>query len=107
MVPKGEHIHDHRVNYYRTAELNLDFVCEVPFHVDGELHFAREFQVQVIPAALTIIYNPAGNHIFVRTADRTDARIRPLLHNEMVRGTFSTGAYQLRVNHNFPWLPNI
>lgn len=69
MVPKGEHIHDHRVNYYRTAELNLDFVCEVPFHVDGELHFAREFQVQVIPAALTIIYNPAGNHFFVRTAE--------------------------------------
>jgi diacylglycerol kinase (ATP) len=69
MVPKGTHIHDHRVHYYRTAELNLDFTREVPFHVDGELHFAREFHVRVLPAALNIIYNPRGNHYFRRATD--------------------------------------
>ncbi len=64
MVPKGTHIHDHRVNYYQTAHISLEFTEEVPFHVDGELHFAKEFDVKVLPGALRMIYNPGGPHYF-------------------------------------------
>jgi YegS/Rv2252/BmrU family lipid kinase len=63
-VPKGTHIHNSHVHYYQTESLSLEFPTEVPFHVDGELYFARHFEVRVIPAALNIIYNPAGNHYF-------------------------------------------
>lgn len=64
MVPKGTHIHDRRVNYYQTAHISLEFTEEVPFHVDGELHFAKEFDVRVLPGALRMIYNPTGPHYF-------------------------------------------
>ncbi len=63
-VPKGTHIQDSHVHYYQTDKLSLAFPSEVPFHVDGELFFAKEFHVSVIPAALTIIYNPRGKHYF-------------------------------------------
>lgn len=61
-VPKGTHIKNKKVNYYQTEQLILEFSMEVPFHVDGELHFAAKFEVKILPAALNIIYNPAGNH---------------------------------------------
>jgi diacylglycerol kinase (ATP) len=64
MVPKGTHINDKRVNYYQTKKLSLEFPSEVPFHVDGELYFAKQFEVSVIPGALNMIYNPEGNHYF-------------------------------------------
>lgn len=64
MVPKGTHIHDKHVNYYQTKELLLEFPTPVPFHVDGELYFARNFDIRVIPGALNVIYNPEGNHFF-------------------------------------------
>lgn len=65
-VPKGEHISDKRVNYYQTPGINLEFTEEVPFHVDGELYFAKKFDVSVLPRALNTIYNPDGNHFFKR-----------------------------------------
>ena len=65
-VPKGEHIFDKKVNYYQTSVLNLEFSEEVPFHVDGELHFSGKFDVTILPSALNIIYNPDGNHFFKR-----------------------------------------
>jgi YegS/Rv2252/BmrU family lipid kinase len=64
MVPKGTHIHDRRISYYQTPSLSLEFDSEVPFHVDGELFFAKKFDVSVQPAALKIIFNPDGNHFF-------------------------------------------
>lgn len=64
MVPGGKHIKDKRVNYYRTKKLSLEFAAEVPFHVDGELYFARHFEVGIMPEALNFIYNPAGHHFF-------------------------------------------
>lgn len=63
-VPGGKHITDRRVNYYRVAETGLEFKEEVPFHVDGELNYAREFRITIIPGGVNIIYNPSGNHFF-------------------------------------------
>jgi diacylglycerol kinase family enzyme len=65
-VPEGKHISDKKVNYYQTSGLNLEFSEEVPYHVDGELHFSRKFDVSILPSALNTIYNPDGNHFFKR-----------------------------------------
>lgn len=64
MVPKGKHIYDSRVNYYKTPVLKLEFNESVPYHLDGELFFASSFTVKVIPAALNVIYMSSGNHFF-------------------------------------------
>jgi diacylglycerol kinase (ATP) len=65
-VPKGEHITDKKVNYFQTPALDIEFTEKVPFHVDGELNFAQNFSIKIIPGALNIIYNPDGNHFFKR-----------------------------------------
>ncbi len=67
MVPKGTHIKDEKVDYYQTEKLNIDFGEKVPFHVDGELYFDTTFEVSLLPSALNIIYNPAGDHFFARS----------------------------------------
>jgi diacylglycerol kinase family enzyme len=64
MVPKGTHIYDKRVNYYQTEKLSIEFPRKVPFHLDGEIHFAEKFEIGLLPGALNIIYNPEGNHFF-------------------------------------------
>lgn len=66
MVPKGTHIKDKRVNYFRTSSLTLDFPVRVPYHVDGELCFAENFNISIIPGAINLIYNPDGNHYYKR-----------------------------------------
>lgn len=65
-VPEGRHITSNKVIYYQTAGLELGFSETVPFHVDGELFFAKEFRVGVQPKSLNIIYNPYGNHFFAK-----------------------------------------
>jgi YegS/Rv2252/BmrU family lipid kinase len=65
-VPKGEHITDKKVNYFQTPALDIEFTETVPFHVDGEMNFAKSFKVKILPEALNIIYNPDGNHFFKR-----------------------------------------
>jgi diacylglycerol kinase (ATP) len=65
-VPEGKHITDKKVNYYQTSGLNLEFTQEVPYHVDGELYFSKKFNVNIMPSALNVIYNPDGNHFFKR-----------------------------------------
>jgi diacylglycerol kinase (ATP) len=65
-VPKGNHITDKKVIYYQTARLDIEFPEKVPFHVDGELNFAKNFSVNILPNALKIIFNPDGNHFFRR-----------------------------------------
>jgi YegS/Rv2252/BmrU family lipid kinase len=64
MVPEGNHIRDRRITYHQVSDLKLEFPEEVPFHVDGELNFAKSFNIELVPAALNIIYNPEGNHFF-------------------------------------------
>jgi YegS/Rv2252/BmrU family lipid kinase len=63
-VPKGEHITDKKVNYYQTTGLKIEFPEKVPFHVDGELNFSKEFKVDILPDAINIIFNPDGDHFF-------------------------------------------
>jgi diacylglycerol kinase (ATP) len=65
-VPEGKHIHDRRINYYKTPGLKLEFQTKVPFHVDGELYFSDKFDVSLVPSGLNIIYNPDGPHFFGR-----------------------------------------
>lgn len=63
-VPKGTHINDKKVNYYQCPQLQISFEQEMPYHLDGELFFAREFNIKVLPAAISIIYMPEGKHFF-------------------------------------------
>jgi diacylglycerol kinase (ATP) len=63
-VPKGTHIYDKRVHYFQTSSIDLEFPQEVPYHVDGELFFARTFNIRIVPRSLNIIYNPDGKHYF-------------------------------------------
>lgn len=63
-VPKGTHIKDPRVDYYQAEKISVDFGVKVPFHLDGELFFDTTFEVDLIPGALSIIYNPEGKHFF-------------------------------------------
>ncbi len=65
-VPKGTHITDKRVSYYRTSSIDLEFPGKVPYHVDGEISFAEKFHVRLIKKGLNIIYNPDGDHYFTR-----------------------------------------
>jgi len=64
MVPKGTHIHDDKVDYYQTEKLSIAFGKKVPYHVDGELFFDINFDVELLPAAINMIYNPDGDHFF-------------------------------------------
>ncbi len=63
-VPEGKHITNNKVNYYHSTGLEIEFTEKVPFHVDGELFFAKSFDIGIMPGALNIIYNPDGNHFF-------------------------------------------
>jgi diacylglycerol kinase family enzyme len=64
MVPKGNHIRDKKVHYYKTDRLLIEFNENVPFHLDGELHFSEKFDIRIVPQSLNVIYNPSGNHFF-------------------------------------------
>jgi YegS/Rv2252/BmrU family lipid kinase len=67
MVPKGNHIKDKRVNYFQTSSIDLEFPKEVPYHVDGEMYYAKIFKIRIIQGGLNVIYNPDGNHFFKRS----------------------------------------
>ncbi len=62
MVPKGSHLNDKNVHYYNTKKLTLEFSEEVPFHVDGEVHFATKYEVEIHPGSVRMIYNSNGSH---------------------------------------------
>ncbi len=63
-VPKGTHINDKKVNYYKTNKLLIQFNEKVPYHLDGEMYFDEQFIINIIPRNLKIIYNPEGAHYF-------------------------------------------
>lgn len=63
-VPKGMHLQNKKVNYYQTQKIEIEFTEKVPFHLDGELHFSKHFDISILPGAMNVIYNPAGNHFF-------------------------------------------
>jgi|WetSurMetagenome_2_1015567.scaffolds.fasta_scaffold30902_2 diacylglycerol kinase (ATP) len=66
MVPKGTHLKNRKVRYYRTDRITLEFDEDVPFHLDGELFHSSKFDVHVEPAGINMIYNPFGRHYFAR-----------------------------------------
>lgn len=66
-VPKGTHLENKKVKYYQTAGIEIEFSHEVPFHLDGELHFGKHFDISIMPAAINVLYNPSGNHYFTIT----------------------------------------
>lgn len=63
-VPSGKHIFDPKVSYFQTSSIDLEFPEEVPYHVDGELFFAKDFKVRIIPEGLRVIYHKTGPHFF-------------------------------------------
>jgi diacylglycerol kinase (ATP) len=64
MVPKGTHINDKKVKYYQTEKLKIEFPEKVPFHLDGELFFASNYEISILPGLINTIYNPQGPHYF-------------------------------------------
>jgi len=66
MVPKGTHLRNRKVRYYRTDRIRLEFDEDVPFHLDGELFHASTFDVRVMPGGIRMIFNPLGGHFFSR-----------------------------------------
>jgi diacylglycerol kinase (ATP) len=72
MVPKGTHIRDKKVHYYKSEKLKLEFTEKVPFHVDGEIYHADGFDISLLPCAVRMIFNPLGNHYFnINNEDET------------------------------------
>jgi diacylglycerol kinase (ATP) len=63
-VPKGTHLQNRKVKYYQTRKIEIVFNQEVPFHLDGELHYSKHFDVSILPGVFNIIYNASGNHFF-------------------------------------------
>src|SRR4030043_1774887 len=63
-VPKRTHLQNKKINYYQTGKIEIEFNHEVPFHLDGEIHFSKHFDISILPGAINIIYNPSGNHFF-------------------------------------------
>ncbi|MBN1925760.1 MAG: diacylglycerol kinase family lipid kinase, partial [Prolixibacteraceae bacterium] len=63
-VPKGSHVQDKRVNYFKTKSIELEFDHKVPYHLDGELLFSNKFEVSILPQAVKTIFNPKGKHFF-------------------------------------------
>lgn len=72
MVPRGTHIFDEKVDYYRTDKLILEFPSKVPFHVDGEIYYATHFEVSILPEAVNLIYNPGSKHFFREAAPASE-----------------------------------
>lgn len=65
-VPKGKHLKNKKVKYFKTQKLSLEFPEKVPFHADGEIFHAQRFELSVVRDGVNLIYNPAGNHHFNR-----------------------------------------
>ncbi len=63
-VTKQAHVGRPEVHYVQTKEITFEFDREVPAHLDGELMFSARFQVDVLPGALHMIYDPKGGHYF-------------------------------------------
>jgi diacylglycerol kinase (ATP) len=65
-VTKHAHVGRPEVHYVQTDGITFEFDSEVPAHLDGELIFSTRFQVDVLPGALRMIYDPNGDHYFTR-----------------------------------------
>ncbi|RMG67218.1 MAG: diacylglycerol kinase family lipid kinase [Nitrospirae bacterium] len=59
-VRRGTHIRCKEVRYYRTD--SVVFQCEqvMPYHIDGEVLYAKNFEVKIIPSAIEVIINASN-----------------------------------------------
>ena len=58
------HLSDPVVHYHQVNKLTFEFDEKAPAHLDGEVTFAQRFDIDVLPLALRVIYNPKGPHYF-------------------------------------------
>lgn len=65
-VLKQTHLKDPVVNYRQVRKLKIEFSEPTHYHLDGEVYSDRVMNVRVHPKALSIIYNPGGQHYFKR-----------------------------------------
>jgi len=65
-VKKGTHLDDKPTHYHQASRITAEFDREVPAHLDGELTSASRFDIDLLPKALTVMINPAGDHYFRR-----------------------------------------
>lgn len=63
-VPKGTHIWDRKVSYFKIDNVHIEFDNRMAYHLDGELQFDNIFNINVLPKKLKVIYNKNGNHFF-------------------------------------------
>ena len=63
-VPKGKHLGNKKVSYYRSPQLSIGFGEDVPFHADGEIFHASRLNLNTVAGGVRIIYNPCGPHHF-------------------------------------------
>ncbi len=63
-APSGRHVGHPKITYFRTNRLSVRFEKPVPHHLDGELFFAQNYEISVLPKKLKVLYNPKGDHFF-------------------------------------------
>jgi YegS/Rv2252/BmrU family lipid kinase len=63
-VTRQTHVGRPEVHYQQIGGVTFEFDSEVPAHLDGELIFSTRFEVDVLPGALHMIYDPKGPHYF-------------------------------------------
>jgi len=61
-VPKGTHLSHPKVNYYQADKLKIKVDKKVAYHLDGELFFDTDFDIDILKHKLRFIYFPKGNH---------------------------------------------
>ncbi len=67
-VMKRTHVDDPPIHYHQVPSLCVEFESPVPAHLDGEVIFSSRFNVDILPGALSVIFNPGGEHYFRRLA---------------------------------------
>ena len=63
-VPEGKHLNDKNVRYFKTKKIALEFEDKIAYHLDGELHFDKHFEIEILPDKLQVIFKQPGNHFF-------------------------------------------
>ena len=76
-VGKQTHLALPAFHYAQTARIECAFDEEVPAHLDGELIFAKTFEIDVLPGALRSIIDPAGGHYFQEAPETPGQHPRP------------------------------
>ena len=67
MVPKGTHISEAKVHYYKTPKITVEMDNKAPYHLDGELFFDSRFEIDIIDEKPKIIFNPQGENFFTKS----------------------------------------